>query len=80
MTLKELRDKIDKIIEETPSLADCDRIGIVTASYDDRSVDMELLADIKPICCDGHDMVGFQLVLEDDECFFGDYENRTIQL
>lgn len=81
MTLRELRDKIDKIIEETPSWADLDhRIGIVTAKYDDGSVDMEMLVDFKDICCDGQGMVAFQLVLEDDEYCFGNYENRMIQL
>lgn len=79
MTLRELRDKIDEIIEQTPSWADVNRVGIVTASYDDGSVDMEMLVDLKDICCDGHGMVAFQLVLEDDEYFFGDCEHRTVQ-
>lgn len=80
MTLIELRDKINEIIEKTPSWADVDRVGIVTAKYDDGSVDMEMLVDLKDICCDGQGMVAFQMVLEDDEYFFGDYENRMIQL
>lgn len=67
MTLKELYDKIGAILKETPSWAYVDRIGIVTEVYDDGSKDMEWLKDFKSICCDGHGMVAFQLVMEDDE-------------
>lgn len=66
MTLKQLRDKIDEIIEKTPSWADVERIGIVTANYDDGSKDMDWLVDFKDICCDGQGMVAFQLVMETD--------------
>lgn len=80
MTLIELQDKINEMLDKTPQWGDIDRVGIVTAKYDDNSVDMEMLVDLKDICCDGHGMVAFQLILEDDEYFFGDYEHRTIQL
>lgn len=70
MTLKELRDKIDAIIENTPSWADCERIGIVTNIEKDTGwKDMEWCIDINPICCDGQGMVAFQLVMEDDEYY-----------
>lgn len=69
MTLRELKDKIDKILEENPSWADCERIGVVTAKYEDGSRDMEWCVDFRDICCDGQGMVAFQLVMEDDEYF-----------
>ena len=40
MRLIELRDKINNIIEKTPSWANVERIGIVTESYEDGSKDM----------------------------------------
>jgi len=67
MTLKELRDKIDSIIEETPSWANCDRIGIVNYKDEDGWCSMDWLQDIATICCDGQGMVAFQLVMEGDE-------------
>ena len=70
MTLQEFRDKIDKIVEETPSWANCERIGIVTNVEEDTGwKDMEWCVDIKPICCDGQGIVAFQLVMEDDAYF-----------
>ena len=72
MKLIELRDKINDIIEKYPSWADCERIGVVTASYpDDNSVDMDWCVDLRDICCDGHGMVAFQLVMEDDDWYLG---------
>lgn len=71
ISLIQLRDKINDILEKTPSWADVERIGIVTATYDDGSKDMDWLVDFRPICCDGHGMVAFQLVMEDDDYFFG---------
>ena len=68
MTLKELRDKIDAIIEKNPSWADVERIGIVTDC--DRKTgekEMEWLEDFGAICCDGQGMVAFQLVMENDD-------------
>ncbi len=70
MKLVELRDKITKIIEENPSWADCERIGIVTNVEEDTGwKDMEWLKDFVSICCDGQGMVAFQLVMEDDEYY-----------
>lgn len=70
MKLIELRDKINKIITETPSWANCERIGIVTNVEEETGwKDMEYCVDIKPICCDGQGMVAFQLVMEDDKYF-----------
>lgn len=66
MTLIQLRDKINDILEKTPSWADVERIGTVTATYDDGSKDMDWLVDFKDICCDGQGMVAFQLVMETD--------------
>ena len=66
MTLKELRDKIDAIIEEHPSWADCNRIGIVTNTEEDTGwKDMLMLQDFRSICCDGQGMVAFELVIEE---------------
>lgn len=65
MKLIELRDKIDNIIKETPSWANCERIGIVTESYDDGSKDMLWLENFRTICCDGQGMVAFELVIEE---------------
>ena len=65
MKLIELRDKINDIIEETPSWADVERIGIVTESYEDGSKDMLWLEDFCPISCDGQGMVAFELVMEE---------------
>lgn len=81
MTLIELRDKINEMLDKNPSWGDVGRVGIVTAKYEDNgieSVDMEMLVDLRDICCDGHGMVAFQLVLEDDDTIFG--TNRAIQL
>lgn len=65
MTLIELRDKINTILEETPSWADVDRIGIVTNTDDETGFkDMEWLEDFRTICCDGQGMVAFELVME----------------
>ena len=69
MTLKALRDKIDAIIEKTPSWANCERIGIAYSKDEDGYVEMEWLNDIATICCDGQGMVAFQLVLDGDERF-----------
>ena len=66
MTLKELRDKIDAIIEKTPSWANVDRIGTAYDKDEDGYVEMYWLEDIIPICCDGQGMVAFQLVIEGD--------------
>lgn len=77
MTLIELRNKIDEILEKTPSWGDVNRVGIVTAMCDDGGVDMEWLVDLRDICCDGHGMVAFQLVLEDDDELFK-RENWTL--
>lgn len=65
MTLIELRDKINKIIEETPSWSEVSRIGIVTDTYEDGSKDMLWLKDFRSICCDGQGMVAFELVMEE---------------
>ena len=66
MTLKELRDKIDTIIAETPSWANVDRIGIVTNTEEDTGwKDMVWLKDFRSICCDGQGMVAFELVMEE---------------
>lgn len=65
MTLIELRDKINEILEECPSWADVDRIGIVTNTEEDTGwKDMEYLVDFREICCDGQGMVAFELVME----------------
>lgn len=70
MTLIELRDKCNQIIEENPTWANCERIGIVTNVEKDTGwKDMEWCVDIKSICCDGQGMVAFQLVMEDDDYF-----------
>lgn len=65
MTLKELRDKIDAIIDKTPSWANVDRIGIVTNTDEYGFKDMEWLVDFRAICCDGQGMVAFELVMEE---------------
>lgn len=65
MKLIELRDKINDIIEKTPSWADVERIGIVTESYEDGSKDMLWLEDLRTISCDGQGMVAFELVMEE---------------
>lgn len=66
MTLKELRDKIDSIIGESPSWADVDRIGIVTNTEEDTGwKDMEWLVDFRTISCDGQGMVAFELVMKE---------------
>lgn len=72
MTLIELRDKINAIIEKTPGWASCNRIGIVTGVYEDGFKDMEWCVDIRPICCDGQGMVAFQMVMEDDDYNYGE--------
>ena len=65
MTLIELRDKINTILEETPSWANVDRIGIVTNTDDETGFkDMEWLEDFRTISCDGQGMVAFELVME----------------
>lgn len=71
ITLVQLRDKINEILEKTPSWGDVARVGVVTMKYDDGSVDMDWLVDLRDICCDGHGMVAFQLVLEDDDIYLG---------
>lgn len=65
MTLLELRNKIDAIIEKSPSWADVSRIGIVTGEDEDGDKDMRWLEDFRPINCDGHGMVAFELVIEE---------------
>ena len=65
MKLIELRNKINNIIEEAPSWANVERIGIVTESYEDGSKDMLWLEDFRSICCDGQGMVAFELVMEE---------------
>lgn len=66
MTLIELRDKINAIIEQTPSWGNVDRIGIVTNTEEDTGwKDMEWLVDFRTICCDGQGMVAFELVMEE---------------
>lgn len=66
MKLIELRDKINSIIEETPSWANVERIGIVTNTDDETGFkDMEWLEDFRAICCDGQGMVAFELVMEE---------------
>lgn len=67
MTLIELRDKINAIMEKTPSWANVDRIGIVNSKDSDGFCEMNWLIDFKPICCDGQGMVAFQMVMESDE-------------
>lgn len=64
MTLIELRDKINIILEETPSWANVDRIGIVTNTDETGFKDMEWLEDFRAISCDGQGMVAFELVME----------------
>lgn len=65
MKLIELRDKINAIIEETPSWANVERIGIVTETYENGEKDMIWLEDFRKICCDGQGMVAFELVMEE---------------
>lgn len=65
MTLVELRDKIDKIIQEQPSQDNVNRIGRVLSEEDDGYCEMEILEDFRPICCDGQGMVAFELVMEE---------------
>lgn len=68
MTLIELRDKINAILEKTPEWGNVERIGIVKEC--DRETgwkEMEWLKDFGSICCDGQGMVAFQLVMEDDD-------------
>ena len=66
MKLIELRDKINDIIEETPSWANVERIGIVINTDDETGFkDMEWLEDFSTICCDGQGMVAFELVMEE---------------
>jgi hypothetical protein len=65
MKLIELRDKINDIIEKTPSWANVERIGIVDYTYDNGSKDMIWLKDFRSICCDGQGMVAFELVMEE---------------
>ena len=72
MTLIQLRDKINKILEETPSWADVDRIGIVTNKDDDGFCDMDWLENFGSICCDGQGMVAFQLVMHGDTDYTND--------
>lgn len=71
ISLLQLRDKIDKMLADHPSWGDVARVGVVTMKYDDSSVDMDWLVDLRDICCDGHGMVAFQLVLEDDDIYLG---------
>ena len=65
MTLLELKNKIDKILEETPSWGEVSRIGIVTNTEEDGWKEMTYLEDFRPICCDGQGMVAFELVMEE---------------
>ena len=65
MTLLELRDKINAILEETPSWGGVSRIGIVTDTYENGEKDMLWLKDFRSICCDGQGMVAFELVMEE---------------
>ena len=65
MTLLELRDRINSILEETPSWGNVSRIGIVTDSYENGEKDMLWLQDFRSICCDGQGMVAFELVMEE---------------
>lgn len=66
MKLIELRDKINDIIEKTPSWANVERIGIVTNTDDETGFkDMEWLEDFRTICCDGQGMVAFELVMKE---------------
>lgn len=64
MTLIELRNKINIILEETPSWADIERIGIVTNTDETGFKDMEWLEDFRVISCDGQGMVAFELVMK----------------
>ena len=67
MTLLELRDKINAILEEVPEWGNIDRIGIVTnCDHETGYKDMEWLENFGSICCDGQGMVAFQLVMEGD--------------
>lgn len=72
MTLIELRDKINKILKKTPSYGDVERIGIVTDKDETGYCDMLFLKNFGSFNCDGHGMVGFQLVMEDDEDYTDD--------
>ena len=65
MTLVELRDKIDKIIQEHPSWANVNRIGRVLSEKEDGYREMEMLEDFRRICCDGQGMVAFELVMQE---------------
>ena len=65
MTLVELRDKIDKIIQEHPSWTNVNRIGRVLSEKEDGYCEMEMLEDFRPICCDGQGMVAFELVMQE---------------
>lgn len=66
MKLIELRDKINAIIEETPSWANVERIGIVTDTEEETNFkEMIWLKDFQTICCDGQGMVAFELIMEE---------------
>ena len=64
ITLRELQDKINAILEETPEWGDVDRIGIVDSTGEDGFKEMTWLKDFQEICCDGQGMVAFELVME----------------
>ena len=65
ITLRELKEKVDKILEEHPSWGEVSRIGIVTNTEEDGWKDMTYLEDFRSICCDGQGMVAFELVMEE---------------
>ena len=66
MTLIDLRDKINTIIQKNPSWANVERIGIVTDTEEDTGwKDMKWLVDFRTICCDGQGMIAFELVMEE---------------
>lgn len=65
MKLIELRDKINDIIEDNPSWANVERIGIVDSECCDGFKEMTWLQDIRTISCDGQGMVAFELVMEE---------------
>lgn len=66
MTLIDLRDKINTVIQKNPSWANVERIGIVTDTEEDTGwKDMKWLVDFRTICCDSQGMVAFELVMEE---------------
>ena len=65
MTLIDLRNKIDAIIQEHPQWQNVDRIGIVNYTDNEGWKEMTWLKDFRTICCDGQGMVAFELVMEE---------------